>query len=177
MTKEAFLHWAEAQEGRYEFVEGKIVMMTGASRGHAQIASNLHGLLWSSLDRSRFAARQSDLAVETTRGLRYPDVLIEPAGADRRGYVAHNPLFAAEILSPSSLETDLREKVDEYTALSSLATYVVLAQDEPRLWLWQRGEDGTFPHAGTMIEGADSVLSVPVLGLTLPLAAIYEGVL
>ena len=38
MTKEALLRWAERQEGRHEFVEGKIVRMTGASWGRVQIA-------------------------------------------------------------------------------------------------------------------------------------------
>ena len=176
MTKEAFLRWIETQEGRNEFVEGKIVMMTGASWGHVEIAGNLQTMLRSGLDRSRFGVGQSDFAVETARGLRYPDLCVQAAGVDRRAYVSTAPIFLAEILSPSSLETDLRQKVDEYTALPSLAAYAVLAQDEPRLWLWQRGDDGAFPHDPEMIEGREATLPLPALGLTLPLAAIYEGV-
>ncbi|MBS7544801.1 Uma2 family endonuclease [Ancylobacter oerskovii] len=176
LTKDAFLRWNETQEGRYEFVEGKIMMMTGASWGHVEIAGNLQTLLRSGLDRSRFAVGQSDFAVETARGLRYPDVFVQATGVDRHAYVSTAPILLAEILSPSSLETDLRQKVEEYTALPSLSAYVVLAQDEPRLWLWQRGEDGAFPHAPEMIEGADATLPLPALGVSLPLAAIYEGV-
>lgn len=85
-------------------------------------------------------------------------------------------MLLAEVLSPSSLETDLHEKAEEYTALPSLRAYVVLAQDEPRLWVWQRGDDGLFPKAGEMIEGSDAVLKLPALGIELPLVAIYRGV-
>lgn len=176
LTKEAFLRWVEAQEGRHEFVEGKIVMMVGASRNHVTVAGNLFGLLWSRIDRSIWKVAQSDFAVETARGLRYPDVVVESAGGDARGYLAMAPVLTAEVLSKSSMATDLHEKADEYTALPSLQAYVVLAQDEPRLWLWQRGEDGAFPRAGEMIDGSDAVLKLPALGIEFTLADIYRGV-
>ncbi len=65
-------------------------------------------------------------------------MLVEPLGPAGSGYVSVAPTFVAEVLSRSSLETDLHEKADEYTALASLRAYAVLAQDEPRLWLWVR---------------------------------------
>ena len=176
MAKEAFLRWSERQDGRYEFVEGKIVMMTGASVNHNRVAGNLFGLLWSRLDPALWQVAQSDYAVEKLRGLRYPDVLAEPVGAQGSAYISPGPVLLAEVLSPSSLETDIHEKRGEYTALPSLQAYVVLAQDEPRLWLWQRGEDGVFPHAGEMIVGAEAVLALPALGVALSLAEMYRGV-
>ncbi len=72
MTKEAFLRWVQRQEERCEFVEGKIVMMAGASRNHITVAGNLFGLLWSRIDRQSWKVAQSDFAIETTRGIRYP---------------------------------------------------------------------------------------------------------
>lgn len=176
MTKEAFLRWVQRQEERCEFVEGKIVMMAGASRNHITVAGNLFGLLWSRIDRQSWKVAQSDFAVETTRGIRYPDVLVEPLGPAGSGYVSVAPTFVAEVLSRSSLETDLHEKADEYTALASLRAYAVLAQDEPRLWLWVRDADGQFPKGGEMIEGLDAVLKLPTLALELSLTDIYQNI-
>lgn len=176
LTKETFLRWAEAQEGRYELVEGKIVMMPRVSRNHSMVTGNLFGHLWSQLDQSRWQVAQSDFGVETPRGIRYPDVLVEPAGGDGHKYLTDGAVFLAEVLSPSSLETDLHEKAEEYTSLPALQAYAVLAQDEPRLWLWQRGEDGQFPRAGEMIEGAEALLKLPAFGVELSLADIYRGV-
>jgi len=176
LTKSEFLRWAETQEFKHEYVGGRIVMMAQVSRNHGMITANLLVLLRGALPAERWNVFADALAVEIGDSIRCPDVLVEPAGGDGSSRFSDAPVFLAEVLSPSSLETDLREKVDEYTALPSLQAYAVLAQDEPRLWLWQRGEDGAFPHAGEMIEGADALLRLPALGVELSLADIYRGV-
>lgn len=176
LTKDAFLRWAERQEFRHEYVRGRIAMMVQASRNHGFITRNLTFLLMSALPGDRSNVFADALAVDVGDSIRCPDVLVEPAGGPGDGRFSEHPVFLAEVLSPSSLETDLHEKAAEYTALPSLSAYAVLAQDEPRLWLWQRGEDGAFPHAGEMIEGAEALLKLPALGVELALADIYRGV-
>ena len=81
----------------------------------------------------------------------------------------------AEILSPSSLATDFGEKAQEYTALDTLRHYLVLSQDEPRVWLWSRGEDGMFAKP-EMIVGADETVDLPGLQIRIALAELYRGV-
>ncbi len=41
MTREEFFHWAEAQEGRYEFDGFQPVAMTGGTNSHGLIVANL----------------------------------------------------------------------------------------------------------------------------------------
>ena len=41
MDKAAFLAWVQGREGRYELVDGRVVMMVGASRAHGRIVRNL----------------------------------------------------------------------------------------------------------------------------------------
>jgi len=165
MTKEAFLRWAETQDAGYEYVAGRIIMMVRVTRNHGLVARNIFLLLTSAFPAERWNVFADALAIDIGDSIRCPDIVVEPAGGDGSSSISDEPVFLAEILSPSSLETDLHEKAYEYTALPSLQAYVVLAQDEPRLWLWQRGEDGTFPKAGTMIDGNDATL-----------AEIYRGV-
>ncbi|QJP12916.1 Uma2 family endonuclease [Starkeya sp. ORNL1] len=176
MTKEAFLRWVQRQEGNYEYVRGKVVMMVRVTRNHGFVTRNLLLLLSERLSSDQWNVFADALAVDIGESIRCPDIVVEPVGGEGSSVFTDAPVLLAEVLSPSSLETDLHEKAEEYTALPSLQAYVVLAQDEPRLWVWQRDGDGLFPRAGEMIEGSDAVLELPALGIELPLVAIYRGV-
>jgi Uma2 family endonuclease len=43
---ETFIRWEEDQEERYEFADGLISLMPGASENHETIAMNVAGTLW-----------------------------------------------------------------------------------------------------------------------------------
>jgi Uma2 family endonuclease len=106
--------------------------------------------------------------------LRYPDILVEDAGGDPRSFTTASPVFVAEVLSPSTTTFDLGDKAAEYLKLASLAAYVVLAQDEPKAWVWPRGPAG-FPPGPQVVAGADGAIAVITFGLDLPLSELYAG--
>jgi Uma2 family endonuclease len=175
MDKAAFLAWAESREERHELVRGIVVMMTGGSRAHWQIAGNLFRALANSIDRDRWVVFQEfgvDLGPAT---IRFPDVVIDVAGEPSKDLTATSPVLIAEVMSPSSERTDLGDKAAEYLQLPTLSTYLVLAQDEVRAWMWTREANGFF-GGPTVHEGADSDLSLPALGFSLSLAEIYDRV-
>jgi Uma2 family endonuclease len=175
VDRETFQRWVERQERRYEWVRGEIIMMTEVSRGHALIVTRLVIALSKVLDPDRYAIATSDFGVNTGESRHYPDVLVEPASPDLEGRTSENPVFIAEVLSPSSAKMDRKEKPIEYATLASLRTYAVFSQDGPKVWLWERGEGG-FPEKPEPIEGRDKRLAIPVLGASLPLAEIYRGI-
>jgi Uma2 family endonuclease len=175
MTLPAFLDWVGRQEGRFEFKNGQIQMMTGATRGHLIVTSGFMLALASSLDRRAWLVGVADFGVRIGEDVRYPDILVEPIGGQRDALLTDAPVLIVEVLSPSSLYIDMRDKAEEYTSLSSLAAYVVASQDEPRIWLWLRGEDGSFPKSPDMVFGPDGVLAVPKLGVALRLGEIYAA--
>jgi Uma2 family endonuclease len=175
MDKPAFLAWAQGREGRWELVAGRVVMMAGASRARGILVKNLLRLLDTRLDPRRWTVLADfgvDVGPET---LRYPDVLIEPAGGHPKSLTTASPVFIAEVLSPSSTATDLGDKAAEYLRLDSLVAYVVLDQDEPKAWAWVRG-DGGFPPGPVVLTGSGAMISVAALGLELPLSAIHTGI-
>ncbi|NDW04711.1 Uma2 family endonuclease [Jiella pacifica] len=176
-TVDDFLRWNEGREGKREFVNGRIVeMMTGGTERHAELMMQLGSLLKSVLAPSEYVVTGSDYAVRTPLGVRYPDVLVKPRVAgDGESLATDRSILVAEILSPSSLATDFGEKAAEYTALDSLQHYLVLAQDEPRVWLWSRGEDGAFMKP-EMTVGREESVDLKGLGVTLALAEIYRGI-
>jgi Uma2 family endonuclease len=173
-TADEFLARGEGREGKFELVEGQVVMMTGGTRGHAELRLALAAFLRpAALDMGFGIA--NDWAVRTFAGVRYPDVVIFPRDGSSKALATAEPVFAAEILSPASLATDFNEKAAEYAAIASLRHYLVLAQDEPRAWLWSRGEDGRFGRPD-MAAGEAETVALPAPGLVLPLAELYRGI-
>jgi Uma2 family endonuclease len=174
MDKDTFFAWAQAREGRFELVERHVVMTVGGSKTHALIASQLMRALWARIDVTKWVVLGSDLAVDVgPESLRYPDAIVDSIGG-QRALVAAAPVLIAEVLSPSSATLDLGDKAAEYLRLPSLATYLVLSQDEIKAWVYLKGSQ---QHPGPEpIRGADATIRVLALGIELPLAEIYRGI-
>jgi Uma2 family endonuclease len=175
MDKAAFLAWVEGREGRYELAGGRVLMMTGGSRAHAQITANLFRALDSRLDPDRWTIL-SDFGIDLgPKTLRYPDVVVDPATDAPRDLTAIAPILIAEVLSPSTERVDLGDKAAEYLRLRSLAVYLVFAQDELKAWVWLRGPDDFSPRP-QVLTAPDDVVRISPLGIDLPLAEIYARV-
>ena len=177
MDKETFFLWGETQEGRFELKDGRIVMMVGANRLHARISSAFVVALSKRLDPKSWVVTTTEFAVEIDGDIRYPDVLVEPEGGDGAARATTTPSLVIEVLSPSSIATDLHVKAAEYMSLASLESYVVASQDEPRLWVWNRStEPGrSWPKAPEAVHGRDKAVPLPFLGIELPMAEIYAA--
>lgn len=170
----AFVRWAEGREGRFELSDGQITMMVGATIRHEKIVARLAHLLSASLDPGLFTVASGGLAVAVPGGIRYPDVTVHEGTFDPSDLVAGRPVLVAEVLSPSSLTTDMLHKPAEYGAVESIGAYLLLAQDEPRAWLWRRGTDG-FPRMPEEFSGPDAIVPLPALGLNLRLVDVHAG--
>jgi Uma2 family endonuclease len=175
MDKTAFLAWVEGREGRYELAGGRVVMMTGGSRGHALIVRRLANALERRLDGARWSVLASDFAVNIgPNTIRYPDVVVDATGGELKDLTATSPALIAEVLSPSSVTNDLGDKAAEYLHLSGLRAYLVLSQDEPKAWVWVRDESG-FAAGADIIAGEEGLVRIPSLGIELALSEIYAG--
>ena len=176
MDSSAFLAWAEGREGRYELANGRVLMMTGGSLGHALVVRGLFRALDSRLAGTRWVALTSDFAVRVGPDtVRYPDVVVDAVGGRLRDLAATTPTLIAEVLSPSSVTSDLGDKAAEYLRLSTVSAYLVLSQDEPKAWVWIQGGSG-FAAGPEIIAGEDGVVRISPLAIELPLAEIYADV-
>jgi Uma2 family endonuclease len=150
-------------------------MMTGGSRGHAIVVRRLAAALEKRLDGNCWTVLTSDFGVELGPAtVRYPDVVVDVAGGGLKDLTATAPMLIAEVLSPSSEKEDLAAKVAEYVRLPSLLVYLVLAQDEPKAWMWMRGPAGFPPHPA-VITGRDGRIENSAHGIDLPLCEIYAS--
>jgi Uma2 family endonuclease len=176
MSKAAFIEWDAGEGQRCELVGGRVVMMPRPSENHGMIVMNLGVLLRTRLDRKQWTVIAEfglDTGPET---LRYPDIVVYPAGSSGNSYTTSTPILLAEVLSPSNAETDFGDKAAEYLELPSLLTYVVLSQDEPKAWMWSRPSMSALFGGPKVISGAENVIPVSGLMLELPMAEIYAGV-
>ena len=178
MDKATFLRWGQHQEGRWELVGGRPVMQQNPTRRHGDIASNFRDCLRKRLDRSIWSVRSGDIAVEIGEETRLPDVMVEPAGLPGQALTTDQPVLICEVLSPSSMTSDFRDKPAQYFRLPSLEVYVVLSQHEPYAWVWQRPADGDrkFPAEPQEIDDPKGSLGLAHLGLSIPLSEVYDGI-
>ncbi len=118
---------------------------------------------------------RSSGSIWNQNSIRYPDIIVDIAGEASKDLTATSPVLIAEVLSPTSERVDLGDKASEYLRLSSLAAYLVFAQDAIKAWVWARGPEGFF-SGPELFEGEDAVVRLEALGVDLPLAEVYRRV-
>jgi Uma2 family endonuclease len=175
MTREEFFDWAEAQEERYEFDDFQPVAMAGGSINHSQMISNLNLALRTRLRGNLCRALPPDAGVATIGDtVRYPDALITCTKARGTDRLVPGVVVVFEVLGPTSGRTDWIDKLGEYRAVASIRRYVILEYRSMALTVFAR-DDGEQDWTARALT-ADDILSIPEVGIELPVADLYEGV-
>lgn len=174
-TLEEFLAWEERQPAKYELVNGEPRLMTGVTQGHTRIVTNVVVALGGQLRGSPCRPGGSDLRVVTGNGnSRYPDVVIDCGPFRRESHDASEAVVVLEVLSRTTAWTDLHDKLRDYDATPTIRQYVVVAQDEPKLVVWERDPSGRLALASSL-EGLGGRLALAPAEATLRMQEIYEG--
>lgn len=172
MTMQEFLAWEEGQELRWEFDGFEPVAMTGSTAAHAAIQGNLITALTNRLRGRACRAFTSDLKVEVAGSIRYPDAFVVCSPVPRGSTVVRDPVVVFEVLSPSTASVDHFVKNQEYRDTPSIQRYVMLEQDFIGATMFARVNGDWIGH----VLGADAVLDMPEIGISVPLTEFYEGV-
>jgi Uma2 family endonuclease len=85
--------------------------------------------------------------------------------------VVPEPEVVVEVLSRSTQGFDRGPKLDAYQQLASLKQYVLIAQEEIRVSVYER-DDGDWRYR--TLQDVDAAISFAVGGVTMTLAEIYE---
>ena len=172
MTVAEFLEWEERQEDRWEFDGFEPVAMTGGTSRHSTIQVNVLGELHQRLRGKPCRPHGSDLKIYAAGSIRYPDAFVVCLPVDGRATVVYEPVVVFEILSPSTAFTDRGAKNEEYRDTPSIQRYIMLEQDRQAATVFTRAADDWVGH----IQSGDTVLDMPEIGISIPLAELYEGV-
>jgi Uma2 family endonuclease len=171
-TVEEFLAWEREQEERYEYVDGVIRMMVGGTLDHNTIAGNVFSSLRSQLRAGPCRVFVEAAKVVSEGATMYPDVVVTCAPGSGRADVVPEPEIVVEVLSRSTQGFDRGAKLDAYQQIPSLRQYVLIAQEEIRVSLYQR-DDGNWLYR--TLQAPEARLDFAVGGAGMTLAEIYEG--
>lgn len=176
LSPEEYLALERGAEHKSEYVDGEAVAMAGASYTHNLIVANVVGALWGRLRGTPCSVVPSDLKVQATTRLYYPDVTVicgEPRFHDDDQDVLLNPTLIVEVLSESTKNFDRGEKFMRYRMVESLRDYVLVAQDEIHVEHFRR-QDELWILAET--RDLQIHLDLGSIDCELPLAEIYDRV-
>lgn len=171
LSVKEYLELEERAELRHEYVDGRLLAVAGETQEHEEIVLNLVEAL-RPLARGkgcRLYTTNIKLQVRPTR-FRYPDLMVicSPKVEPR---IEFTPCLIVEVLSDSTEQTDLSEKLSEYTALPSLERYLLVSQTHKLVLVYIRQTDGwrleTLENSGEVY--------IPCLDASLTLEEIYRG--
>jgi Uma2 family endonuclease len=177
-TPEEYLALERNAEFRNEYLNGRIIAMTGASPEHADVVLNLGSELRARLRPRRCRVFVNDVRVriEVPEGYLYPDVVATCAGAQFLSTTPRtllNPGLVIEVLSASTEAYDRGEKFQAYRAIESLAEYVLV--DSRRVHVEHYVRRGDFWMLSTETS-LDASLELSSVGCTLSLREIHAEV-
>lgn len=177
ISLEDYLAAERHAETKSEYLNGEVFAMSGASRRHNVIVWNLSGALHTQLKGRACEAYVGDMRVHipATGLYTYPDIVVacgEPKFEDRELDTLLNPTLLIEVLSPSAEGYDRGKKAAHYRTLDSLREYLLVSQDEVRVELLTRQDDGHWllSEASQLEES----ISLSSIGCALRLADLYD---
>ena len=174
LDAEAFLRTDQREFGpawRYELVRGRIIAHAAPSPDHGAILSSLAGELYNHL-RGHPDCRPEVGSGAASKYERHDTARI-PDATIRCGKL---PRVLFEVISPSELQhkREWDQKRSDLQAVEGVQEIVEIFQDEALVHAWRRhGDTWTFES----IAGSEAELTLPSVGISVPLAALYERVL
>jgi Uma2 family endonuclease len=176
MTLAQFLDWEERQEVRHEFADGAVTMMSGGTDAHDEVRGAIHATLRAKLRTKESPCRaRLDLKLVCPNGRsRYPDVAVICGPRDPKATRLTDPVVLVEVLSPSTRATDYMVKSVDYASVASVAVYLIVDPDEPRIDVLRRDDGALRPQM--QLDSLNAVIDLPEIGVALTLAEIYDVV-
>lgn len=179
ITPEDYLAIERAAEYKNEYVNGEIFAMTGASRKHNLIATNLISSLSAQLRGKPCEVYPGEMRVKApaAHSYVYPDVVVvcgEPQFEDGYFDTLLNPTLVVEVLSKSTGSYNRLAKSAYYRTIESLVEYLLVAQEEYRVEQYVRQADGRWLLSD--VRSLDSVIELQSIGCSLALHDLYDRI-
>lgn len=173
-TVEEYFAFCEKNEGRFEYINGEIIEMSGESVAANQIAGNIHFYLRGLLEEQPFIFVQNAVKLQVRGGkaFRIPDFFIFHETGNQKKY-ATEPIFIVEVLSESSYNTDRVTKLAEYTQISTLEYYLIIEQEECLVEVFNREGKRWYVD---FYNDLNETIELPALNVKLPMSVIYKKI-
>ncbi|MBC5801556.1 MAG: Uma2 family endonuclease [Candidatus Eremiobacteraeota bacterium] len=179
MTMREFLRFVDEHEGRFELVNGHPLAFAHPTKRHNRIVNALHARIYAHVTPHGCDSYASDILVAAGLNGRSPDIVVTcderdqvDAAGDEDARIVRYPKLIIEVLSETTAETDLGDKLAEYQQLASLEEYALL--DSRRRWgrLYRRDPAGHFVFDADLVSGT---LTLASIDLQVDLAQVYDA--
>ena len=177
-TPEEYLALERKAHGKSEYLSGQILAMSGASRKHSLIVTNISGELYIQFKGRGCEVHTNDMRVRPNPrdAYVYPDVVVvcgKPEFEDDTFDTLLNPILIGEVLSPSTEARDRGEKFERCKQLASLQEYLLISQDKVQVEHYHRHGE---PWMLNTYRAIEDVIFFPAIECELSLKDIYAGV-
>ncbi len=178
-TDEAtYARLAEESETRLEWIGGQIVAMAGASWTHNKLSTRAAGAINRGLGDRDCEATVGDLRIRVVATAEnfYPDVVVACDDAEFHETLPHtllNPVVAIEVLSPSTQNYDLAEKLTAYQSIPSLQHYLIIWQDRVQVRHYARASDARWDYQAYVWRSEN--VRLESLNVSIPLEELYRN--
>ncbi|MDX2285857.1 MAG: Uma2 family endonuclease [Bacteroidia bacterium] len=177
LSWEAYLELEAQSEERYEYHDGEIVAMSGATNRHNQMIGNAYIALRAGLDAQGCGVFSETVKLFRHRSDRYlyPDLTAtcHPFDLQTRNGV-RSPFLILEVLSKTNTHRQMRFKQREYFKLPSLRHYLLAEQEAMSVHHYCRQDGGLWDIR--FFESPDDCIELPELGISLRLGDLYAGI-
>jgi Uma2 family endonuclease len=164
-----FLAWEERQPEHWEYVEGRLYMMTWGTLRHDWLTRPLAQALDAALEgRERFVYGPNVKVRTLGGGSTYPDVLVRCGPDDELETTADDPVAVFEMLSKGTMYHDLKRNRRQYERISTLRLIGFVWPEAIAISFVERDEGGVWRESEA--EGIDGVLVIRALGIEIRLA-------
>ena len=174
MSVEEYLVCEQKGDVRHEYVYGYTYALAGASQRHSRITGNIFAAVWTLAQDKSCRVHQEGMKLRTEEGVfYYPDVMVVCDKLEPDPLFETEPCVLVEVLSPSTRNTDLREKLTAYKSLPSVQTYLIVEAERLVVRRFWKETDGHW-HQEDLTGDGD--IALPCLDGVLTLPQIYRGV-
>ncbi len=175
ISVEDYIGGEEISDIKHEYLDGEVYAMAGTSDRHNIIAGNLFANLWTHLRDSPCQPFMENMKVRVNRDVfYYPDVLVSCEQNPESSYYRNEPILIIEVISPSTAQTDRREKLRAYQQMPSVHEYVIVEQESIAVEIHRRQPDGRW--ITYYFTRQDTEFTLESVNLTLQLAEVYRRV-
>ncbi|HEY0459931.1 MAG TPA: Uma2 family endonuclease [Pyrinomonadaceae bacterium] len=143
ITAAEYLDGEKLSEVRHEYIDGEVYAMAGATIRHYRLVKQIGNMIDRQLQSTDCEVFIVDMKTKANEYIYYyPDVVVTCENLnDEQDYISQ-PKLIIEVLSPSTASKDKREKLVAYKLINSLHEYAIVWQDEMRVELHRRQNDG-----------------------------------
>jgi Uma2 family endonuclease len=180
LSEKAYLERERSARFKSEYLGGESLAMTGASRKHNMILTNIVAELRNQLKGRPCRVYPSGMRVkvEETGMLTYPDVSVtchDEKFLDDHLDTLLTPLVVVEVLSDSTEGYDRGAKFAHYRTIPSLEEYILVSQHHPKIERFYKNPEGRWVLEET-VPGV-AAIHLGAIDCTLSLSEVYDKVM